>query len=62
MYIRDIYRREKKMSKCVVCGKETNVTCICGYCPDCIAWKGHEGCNQIIREREIEKKMEIKNG
>ena len=40
------------MSRCKVCGKETPVTCICGICPQCIAWKGHDECLREIQEKE----------
>jgi hypothetical protein len=43
------------MTRCRVCGKETPVTCICGFCPSCIAWKGHRGCQEEIENREEEK-------
>ena len=42
--------------KCVICGKETPVACICGFCPDCISWKGHQGCHDEMWNREIERK------
>lgn len=44
--------------RCVVCGKDTRVTCLCGYCRDCLIYKTHKGCEDIVKEREIEKRKE----
>lgn len=38
--------------KCPICGKQTNVACTCGFCPDCIKKHGHDGCYKIIEERK----------
>jgi hypothetical protein len=46
------------MVKCRVCGKETLITCICGFCPNCISWKTHQGCIDELNKREEEKKNE----
>lgn len=51
--------------KCSNCKKETNVTCICGYCPDCIAIKHpetkfhevREGFEKFLKEQGKEKKI-----
>ena len=38
--------------KCAICKKETNASCICGFCPECIIWLGHEGCAEELKKRE----------
>ena len=40
--------------KCRVCGREVRVTCLCGFCKDCIEEHGHINCETVIREREKE--------
>ncbi len=47
------------MTTCVICHKETPVTCICGFCPDCISWKGHNGCVEEIRRRKEDARTKI---
>jgi hypothetical protein len=40
--------------RCAVCGKDTRVTCLCGYCRDCLIYKTHKGCEEEVRNRRIE--------
>jgi hypothetical protein len=49
------------MSNCRLCGKNTPVTCICGFCPECIAWKTHRGCLQEIERRNEDAKEKEEN-
>lgn len=32
------------MSYCKICGRETNIVCICGFCNECLRNYTHEGC------------------
>lgn len=37
--------------RCQVCNKSTNVSCICGYCPECIKRYGHDVCHEIVKKK-----------
>jgi len=45
------------MSRCTICNKETPVTCLCGFCPSCITWRGHNGCIEELNRRREEEKI-----
>lgn len=40
--------------RCKVCGKETRVICLCGFCPECINRFGHDECHNIVKQKEQE--------
>lgn len=44
------------MITCEICGKEVKITCICGFCDDCIRIHTHEGCNEIMKKKKEERK------
>ena len=55
------------MTKCKHCKKEVNVTCICGYCYDCINCYGHDKLHLMeIKEKETKQypieNLELKQG
>ena len=37
------------MSNCPICQKQSNVTCICGFCQECIKSYGHEECSDMLK-------------
>lgn len=37
--------------RCAICGKESGVICLCGFCPDCIEEHTHEGCSKIYKKK-----------
>lgn len=43
---------------CSVCGLENPVTCLCGFCPDCIEQYGHEECTRMAQRRETREEEE----
>jgi hypothetical protein len=41
------------ITKCKICGRKKVVTCLCGFCNDCIYEKGHEYLLvQVAKEKE----------
>lgn len=38
------------MTRCKICDIDKNGCCICGFCVECLAKYGHEGCSAIIKQ------------
>jgi Zn finger protein HypA/HybF involved in hydrogenase expression len=47
--------------KCRFCGKETKVTCICGFCPECNSKYSHIELNNLIQVRKFEEREKNEN-
>ena len=49
------------MTKCPLCKKDSNRTCLCGFCQDCLDEFKHEGCYAKLEALKDEKKLEYKS-
>lgn len=45
--------------RCAVCNRETDISCICGYCPACISFRTHRGCQEEVERRKDEKDKKV---
>lgn len=43
------------MSNCKICGKDSTLICLCGFCDDCIEEFGHDTCEEIAKKKEEKK-------